>query len=201
MGNVDAAPGPPAHRRAQGGRSGATTWEVPPPPSWPSLQLVQGSCAIKRVIAGKLKMQHDLRARPRAYAQAFRTSGWHTSPGDRDVVLAPPFTADRGAQPGALRSGVKLSSQTVTGNSGGGLQPLKFQAEMPSWSSRVLRDRGHSENPANSNCESDEKAKKKSKTRRARNAQAAGLIAIVLAWGETEASRSQLKTERVIRRQ
>jgi len=66
----------------------------------------------KAVIAGTGKM-HMTCAQPGAYAQRVFAPLVAHIPGDRDLVLAPPFNQRSRRQPGALRRGVKLSSQNV----------------------------------------------------------------------------------------
>jgi len=145
----------------------------------------------KAVIAGNWKM-HMTCAQARAYAQAFAPLVAHI-PGDRDVVLAPPFTAIETLSQALAGSGVKLSSQNVHWDSGGAYT-AEISAEMLLEHGVSYAIVGHSE-PRKFHCESDEQI-----NLRARSAQAAGLIPIVCV-GETEAQREASETERVIRRQ
>jgi len=80
-------------------------------------------------------MHMTLRAGRRAYARRSHL-WWQHIPGDRDVVLAPPFTAIEALSQAVSRQWVKLSQpQNVHWEQRRGLPPLKISAENASWSS------------------------------------------------------------------
>ena len=145
----------------------------------------------KAVIAGNWKM-HMTCAEARAFAEAFRPQLTNL-PADRDVVLAPPFTAISTLAAALEGSGIKLASQNVHWESKGA-----FTGEIaPSMLLELGVTHaivGHSE-PRKYFSESDEQI-----NRRARAAQSAGLVPIVCV-GESDGQRESGETERVIRRQ
>jgi len=80
---------------------------------------------LKRLIASHWKMHIDLRAGPGLRPGVRTSGGTHPRRPGRPRSLLAPRSRDRGAQPGALRSGVKLSKpETFHWDSGGGLNRL-----------------------------------------------------------------------------
>nr|YP_002049433.1 triosephosphate isomerase [Paulinella chromatophora]ACB43223.1 triosephosphate isomerase [Paulinella chromatophora] len=112
---------------------------------------------------------------------------------DREVVLAPPFTAIATMAEALDGTNIKLSSQNIhwegTGAYTAEISPLMLLEHNVSYA--IV---GHSE-PRKYYSESDEQI-----NRRARAAQASGLIPIVCV-GESNQQRESEETERVIRRQ
>jgi triosephosphate isomerase len=143
------------------------------------------------VIAGNWKM-HMTCAEARAYASRFLPL-IEDLPEDREVVLAPPFTAIEALAQALDGSHVSLSSQNVHWDADGA-----FTAEIaaPMLLEHGVRYAivGHSE-PRKYYSEGDEQI-----NHRALGAQKAGLIPIVCV-GETDSQREAGETERVIRRQ
>ena len=145
----------------------------------------------RRVIAGNWKM-HMTCAQAREYMAAFLPLLADT-PEDREIVLAPPFTAISTLAELASGSKVELSSQNVHWQDHGAFT-AEISAEM------LLEHRvrytivGHSE-PRKYFSESDEQI-----NHRARTAQSHGLIPIVCV-GESDEQRERGEAERGIRRQ
>jgi triosephosphate isomerase len=149
----------------------------------------QGSRPV--VIAGNWKM-HMTCSEARAFAADFLPLVANT-PKDRQIVLAPPFTALETMHQALAGSAVQLASQNVHWEGNGA-----FTGEI---SAAMLMEHGvnytivgHSE-PRKYFSESDEQI-----NHRARAAQAASLVPI-LCVGESDEQRSNGDTERVIRRQ
>jgi len=145
----------------------------------------------KPVIAGNWKM-HMTCAQSRDYMATFLPL-LENLPEDRDVVIAPPFTAISSVADLVKNSCVELSSQNVHWEGSGA-----FTAEI---SPTMLLEHGvryaivgHSE-PRKYFSESDEQI-----NHRARSAQKHGLIPIVCV-GESDEQRNRGEAERVIRRQ
>ena len=145
----------------------------------------------KPVIAGNWKM-HMTCAEAKKYMKTFLPL-IHEVPADRDVVIAPPFTALSILSDLSASSKLKLSSQNVHWEDKGA-----FTAEI---SPSMLLEHsvkyaivGHSE-PRKYFSESDEQI-----NLRARSAQANGLKPIVCV-GETDEQREKGEETRVIRRQ
>ncbi len=145
----------------------------------------------KPVIAGNWKM-HMTCSQAKEFMDVFLPLVENT-PSDREVVIAPPFTALSTLSPFSQSSILKLSSQNVHWEDLGA-----FTAEI---SPGMLIEHnvsftivGHSE-PRKYFSESDEQINK-----RARSAQAHELIPIVCV-GETDEQRERGEAERVIRRQ
>ncbi|WP_392351618.1 triose-phosphate isomerase [Parasynechococcus sp.] len=143
------------------------------------------------VIAGNWKM-HMTCAQAREFMAAFLPQLEQT-PNDREIVLAPPFTAISTMAEQAKGSCVSLASQNVHWEPSGA-----FTAEI---SPAMLKEHGvaytivgHSE-PRKYFSESDEQI-----NLRARSAQDNGLIPIVCV-GESDEQRERGEAERVIRRQ
>ncbi len=115
------------------------------------------------------------------------------APNDRDLVLAPPFTALYVLSKALVGTNVNLSSQNVHWEDQGA-----YTAEISPTMLNELKTKysivGHSE-PRKYFSESDEQINK-----RARSAQAHGLIPIVCV-GESDEQRERGEAERVIRRQ
>jgi triosephosphate isomerase len=143
------------------------------------------------VIAGNWKM-HMTCAQARAYAAVFLPL-LAQLPEDREVVLAPPFTAIAALAAAVAGSRVRLASQDLHWDDGGAYTG-EISAEMVLEHGVTHAIVGHSE-PRRYHCETDEEI-----NHRARSAQAAGLIPIVCV-GETDLQRDAQHTERVIRRQ
>ena len=145
----------------------------------------------KPVIAGNWKM-HMTCAQSRDYMATFLPL-LENLPDDREVVIAPPFTAIASVADLVKNSHVELSSQNVHWEGSGA-----FTAEI---SPTMLLEHGvryaivgHSE-PRKYFSESDEQI-----NHRARSAQKHGLIPIVCV-GESDEQRNRGEAERVIRRQ
>ncbi|HJM80239.1 MAG TPA: triose-phosphate isomerase, partial [Prochlorococcaceae cyanobacterium Fu_MAG_72] len=145
----------------------------------------------KPVIAGNWKMYMTC-AQAQEYSAVFLPL-IEATPDDRHLVIAPPFTAISTMAEAIRGSRLKLSSQNVHWEDEGA-----FTAEV---SPIMLIEHqvqyaivGHSE-PRKYFSESDEQI-----NRRARSAQAHGLIPIVCV-GESDEQRERGEAERVIRRQ
>ncbi len=145
----------------------------------------------KAVIAGNWKM-HMTCAEARAFAQVFRPLVADL-PSDREVVLAPPFTAIAALSEALSGSAVRIASQNVHWD-GSGAYTGMISAPMLLEHGVSHAIVGHSE-PRKYYSETDEQI-----NRRARAAQKAGLIPI-LCVGESDAQRESGEAERVIRRQ
>lgn len=145
----------------------------------------------KTVIAGNWKM-HMTCAEARAFAESFR-SQIAGLPADREVVIAPPFTAIAAFSEAMAGSGVKVSAQNVHWE-GKGAYTGMISAPMLLEHGVTHAIVGHSE-PRKYYSETDEQI-----NLRARAAQAAGLIPI-LCVGESLDQREAGETERVIHRQ
>ena len=145
----------------------------------------------KTVIAGNWKM-HMTCAEARAYADAFRPLIAEL-PADREVVIAPPFTAISAFAEVMAGTGVKVSAQNVHWE-GKGAYTGMISAPMLLEHGVTHAIVGHSE-PRKYYSETDEQI-----NLRARAAQAAGLIPI-LCVGESLDQREASETERVIHRQ
>jgi triosephosphate isomerase len=143
------------------------------------------------VIAGNWKM-HMTCAQARAYAAVFLPLVAEL-PENRELVLAPPFTAIAALAAAVAGSRVRIASQDVHWDEAGAYT-AEVSAEMLLEHGVAYAIVGHSE-PRRYHCETDEEI-----NRRARKAQAAGLIPIVCV-GETDRQRDAHDTERVIRRQ
>ncbi len=145
----------------------------------------------KPVIAGNWKM-HMTCAEAREYLSVFLPLVAHT-PQDRNLVIAPPFTALSTVAESARDSHLRLSSQNVHWEDKGAftaeVSPLMLLEHKVCYS--IV---GHSE-PRKYYSESDEQI-----NRRARSAQTHGLIPIVCV-GESDEQRERGEAERVIRRQ
>ncbi len=145
----------------------------------------------KAVIAGNWKMNMTC-AETRAFAAAFRPL-IEQLPGDREVVLAPPFTAIPTLCRHLAGAGVEIAAQNVHWEEKGaytGMVSAPMLVEHGVSHAIV----GHSE-PRKYYSESDEQI-----NLRARTAQAHGLIPI-LCVGESLDQREARETERVIHRQ
>ena len=145
----------------------------------------------KTVIAGNWKM-HMTCAEARAFAEAFRPQ-IAGLPADREVVIAPPFTAIAAFSEAMAGSGVKVSAQNVHWEDKGAYTGM-ISAPMLLEHGVSHAIVGHSE-PRKYYSETDEQI-----NLRARAAQAAGLIPI-LCVGESLDQREAGETERVIHRQ
>ena len=143
------------------------------------------------VIAGNWKM-HMTCAEARDFAQRFLPLV-AACPSDRQIVLAPPFTALATMQTALAGSAVRLASQNVHWEDHGAYTG-EISAAMLQELGIVYTIVGHSE-PRKYFSESDQQI-----NHRARAAQAAQLIPI-LCVGESDEQRSSNETERVIRRQ
>ena len=135
---------------------------------------------------------HMTCAQARDYMAAFLPLIAET-PGDRDVVLAPPFTAISTMAAAAEGSAVALASQNVHWHDHGAFT-AEISAEMLIEHNVRYTIVGHSE-PRKYFSESDEQI-----NHRARCSQAKGLIPIVCV-GESDEQRERGEAERVIRRQ
>ncbi len=145
----------------------------------------------KAVIAGNWKM-HMTCAEARAYAAAFLPLVTDL-PDDREVVLAPPFTAIAALSEALAGSRVRIASQNVHWDVSGAYTGM-ISAPMLLEHGVSHAIVGHSE-PRKYYSETDEQI-----NLRARAAQKAGLIPI-LCVGETDSQREAGEAERVIRRQ
>ena len=145
----------------------------------------------KTVIAGNWKM-HMTCAEARAFAEAFRPliAGL---PADREVVIAPPFTAIAAFADAMVGSGVQVSAQNVHWEAKGAYTGM-ISASMLLEHGVTHAIVGHSE-PRKYYSETDEQI-----NLRARAAQEAGLVPI-LCVGESLDQREAGETERVIHRQ
>lgn len=145
----------------------------------------------KPVIAGNWKM-HMTCAEAQAYAEAFLplVAGL---PGDREVLLAPPFTAIPTLHQALAGSGVAIAAQNVHWDESGAYTGM-ISAPMLLEHGVTHAIVGHSE-PRKYYSETDEQI-----NLRARAAQKAGLIPI-LCVGESLDQREARETERVIHRQ
>ncbi len=145
----------------------------------------------KTVIAGNWKM-HMTCAEAMAFAQVFRPliAGL---PADREVVIAPPFTAIAAFAEAMAGSGVQVSAQNVHWEAKGAYTGM-ISAPMLLEHGVTHAIVGHSE-PRKYYSETDEQI-----NLRARAAQAAGLVPI-LCVGESLDQREASETERVIHRQ
>ncbi len=145
----------------------------------------------KAVIAGNWKM-HMTCAEARAYAEAFRPLVADL-PSDREVVLAPPFTAIPTLSRELAGSGVAVAAQNVHWDEKGAYTGM-VSAPMLLEHGVTHAIVGHSE-PRKYYSETDEQI-----NLRARSAQAHDLIPI-LCVGESLDQREARETERVIHRQ
>jgi triosephosphate isomerase len=145
----------------------------------------------KAVIAGNWKM-HMTCAEAQAFAQAFLPLVAHL-PTDREVVLAPPFTAIAILSEALAGSGVAISAQNVHWEEKGAYTGM-ISAPMLLEHGVTHAIVGHSE-PRKYYSETDEQI-----NLRARSAQAHDLIPIVCV-GESLDQREASETERVIHRQ
>ncbi|MEI6830263.1 MAG: triose-phosphate isomerase [Synechococcaceae cyanobacterium ELA445] len=145
----------------------------------------------KVVIAGNWKM-HMTCAETRSYAERFLPLV-SALPEGREVVLAPPFTAISTLADALAGSNVGIASQNVHWE-GNGAYTAEVSAPMLLEHGVAYAIVGHSE-PRKYFSETDEQI-----NRRARAAQAAGLIPIVCV-GESDDQREGGEAELVIRRQ
>jgi triosephosphate isomerase len=145
----------------------------------------------KAVIAGNWKM-HMTCAEARAYAAAFLPL-LGDLPSDREVVLAPPFTAIAALSEALAGSPVKIASQNVHWDDVGAYTGM-ISAPMLLEHGVSHAIVGHSE-PRKYYSETDEQI-----NLRARTAQKSGMIPI-LCVGESDSQREAGEAERVIRRQ
>ena len=145
----------------------------------------------KAVIAGNWKMNMTC-AETRAFAAAFRPL-IEQLPGDREVVLAPPFTAIPTLCRHLAGAGVEIAAQNVHWEEKGAYTGMVSAPMLLEHGVRYAIV-GHSE-PRKYYSESDEQI-----NLRARSAQAHDLIPI-LCVGETLDQREARETERVIHRQ
>ncbi|MCP9820140.1 triose-phosphate isomerase [Synechococcus sp. J7-Johnson] len=145
----------------------------------------------KAVIAGNWKM-HMTCAEARAYAAAFLPL-LGDLPSDREVVLAPPFTAIAALSEALEGSPVKIASQNVHWDDVGAYTGM-ISAPMLLEHGVSHAIVGHSE-PRKYYSETDEQI-----NLRARTAQKSGMIPI-LCVGESDSQREAGEAERVIRRQ
>ena len=143
------------------------------------------------VIAGNWKM-HMTCAQARDYLAAFLPLIAET-PQDREIVLAPPFTALSTMAEAAGDTVLELASQNVHWQDHGAFT-AEISAEMLLEHGVAYTIVGHSE-PRKYFSESDEQI-----NHRARCSQAKGLIPIVCV-GESDEQRERGEAERVIRRQ
>ncbi len=145
----------------------------------------------KAVIAGNWKM-HMTCAEAQAFADAFRPLVADL-PADREVVIAPPFTAIPTVAQALAGTGVAIASQNVHWEEKGAYTGMVSAPMLLEHGVRYAIV-GHSE-PRKYYSESDEQI-----NLRARSAQAHDLIPI-LCVGETLDQREARETERVIHRQ
>ena len=151
-----------------------------------------GKQGVRRpVIAGNWKM-HMTCAQARDYLAAFLPLIAET-PQDREIVLAPPFTALSTMAEAAGDTVLELASQNVHWQDHGAFT-AEISAEMLLEHGVAYTIVGHSE-PRKYFSESDEQI-----NHRARCSQAKGLIPIVCV-GESDEQRERGEAERVIRRQ
>ena len=145
----------------------------------------------KSVIAGNWKM-HMTCAEAQAFASAFLPLV-ASLPSDRQVLLAPPFTAIATLAQALAGSGIELGGQNVHWDQSGAYTGM-ISAAMLQEHGVTHAIVGHSE-PRKYYSETDEQI-----NLRARTAQKAGLIPI-LCVGESDSQREGGEAERVIRRQ
>ena len=145
----------------------------------------------KSVIAGNWKM-HMTCAEAQAFADAFLPLV-AALPSDRDVLLAPPFTAIATLAKALAGSGIKIGGQNVHWDQSGAYTGM-ISATMLLEHGVTHAIVGHSE-PRKYYSETDEQI-----NLRARTAQKAGLMPI-LCVGESDSQREGGEAERVIRRQ
>ena len=145
----------------------------------------------KSVIAGNWKM-HMTCAEAQAFASAFLPLV-ASLPRDREVLLAPPFTAIATLAQALAGSGIKIGGQNVHWDQSGAYTGM-ISAAMLQEHGVTHAIVGHSE-PRKYYSETDEQI-----NLRARTAQKAGLIPI-LCVGESDSQREGGEAERVIRRQ
>ena len=145
----------------------------------------------KSVIAGNWKM-HMTCAEAQAFASAFLPLVANL-PSDRQVLLAPPFTAIATLAQALAGSGIELGGQNVHWDQSGAYTGM-ISAAMLQEHGVTHAIVGHSE-PRKYYSETDEQI-----NLRARTAQKAGLIPI-LCVGESDSQREGGEAERVIRRQ
>ena len=145
----------------------------------------------KSVIAGNWKM-HMTCAEAQAFASAFLPLV-ASLPSDREVLLAPPFTAIATLAEALAGSGIQIGGQNVHWDQSGAYTGM-ISAAMLQEHGVTHAIVGHSE-PRKYYSETDEQI-----NLRARTAQKAGLIPI-LCVGESDSQREGGEAERVIRRQ
>ena len=145
----------------------------------------------KSVIAGNWKM-HMTCAEAQAFTSAFLPLV-ASLPSDREVLLAPPFTAIATLAQALAGSGIELGGQNVHWDQSGAYTGM-ISAAMLQEHGVTHAIVGHSE-PRKYYSETDEQI-----NLRARTAQKAGLIPI-LCVGESDSQREGGEAERVIRRQ
>ena len=145
----------------------------------------------KSVIAGNWKM-HMTCAEAQAFASAFLPLV-ASLPSDREVLLAPPFTAIATLATALAGSGIQIGGQNVHWDHSGAYTGM-ISAAMLQEHGVTHAIVGHSE-PRKYYSETDEQI-----NLRARTAQKAGLIPI-LCVGESDSQREGGEAERVIRRQ
>ena len=145
----------------------------------------------KSVIAGNWKM-HMTCAEAQAFANAFLPLV-ASLPSDREVLLAPPFTAIATLAEALAGSGIQIGGQNVHWDQSGAYTGM-ISAPMLQEHGVSHAIVGHSE-PRKYYSETDEQI-----NLRARTAQKAGLIPI-LCVGESDSQREGGEAERVIRRQ
>jgi triosephosphate isomerase len=145
----------------------------------------------KSVIAGNWKM-HMTCAEAQAFSSAFLPLV-ASLPSDREVLLAPPFTAIATLAEALAGSGIQIGGQNVHWDQSGAYTGM-ISAPMLQEHGVTHAIVGHSE-PRKYYSETDEQI-----NLRARTAQKAGLIPI-LCVGESDSQREGGEAERVIRRQ
>ncbi len=145
----------------------------------------------KAVIAGNWKM-HMTCAEAQAFAAAFKPLVADL-PADREVLLAPPFTAIASLSEALAGSGVRISAQNIHWQEKGAFTGM-ISAPMLLEHGVTHAIVGHSE-PRKYYSETDEQI-----NLRARSAQKHGIIPI-LCVGESDSQREAGEAERVIRRQ
>lgn len=145
----------------------------------------------KPVIAGNWKM-HMTCAQSKDYMDSFLPM-LESLPDDRDVLIAPPFTAIGAVSELVKNTRVEISSQNVHWE-GSGAYTAEISPSMLLEHGVQYAIVGHSE-PRKYFSESDEQI-----NHRARSAQKHGLIPIVCV-GESDEQRTRGEAERVIRRQ
>ena len=145
----------------------------------------------KAVIAGNWKM-HMTCAEAQAFADAFKPLVANL-PKDREVVLAPPFTAIPTLSSALVGSGIHIAAQNIHWQEKGAFTGM-ISAPMLMEHGVTHAIVGHSE-PRKYYSETDEQI-----NLRARSAQKHGIIPI-LCVGESDSQREAGEAERVIRRQ